>query len=160
MPRHICLRLTRCQSRLPSSDARRSTHKSAIASYRTKSDVIIVDTDSASLADNNILQGLGGKFEREGFSGNLWFVKGGYEAIAKVESIALVADDGETTMALDSGSEPSTSSSAKPGLITGGLGKLAFLQGESRYFTRILSSQVTQARQEVVCNQVRIQSFS
>ena len=85
-------------------------------------DIIVIDTDSTSLGANSILEGVAGKFEREGYSGNRWFVKGGYAAV-EAAKLQLVTEEEEA-------GDDSGSSGEGGGLQFGRLGKLAFSQGE------------------------------
>jgi hypothetical protein len=97
----------------------------AVSQWRDKSDIVLIDSDSTSLASNSSLEGVAGKFEREGYSGNMWFVRGGHAA-AKANNVELVADD-EDDMYDESGEDGSGA------LHVGKLGKLAFSQGETIY---------------------------
>jgi rhodanese-related sulfurtransferase len=108
-------------------------HKSALAAWKSATDIVIIDTDSVNLSDNNILEGLGGKFQREGYGGKLWFVKGGYGAIERIPSINLTSSEVVEVELSGSGSGSGSDSTGPgrmkmPGMM-GGLGSLAFQQG-------------------------------
>ncbi|KIR59658.1 protein-tyrosine-phosphatase [Cryptococcus bacillisporus CA1873] len=66
-----------------------------VSKWQEKSDIVLVDADSGSVPDGGVLDGLAGKFGREGYSGRLWFVKGGHAAMKLSGVLALVSDDDE-----------------------------------------------------------------
>ncbi len=104
----------------PSSDA--------VAKWRDMSDVILLDLDSIHAPEGSVLDGLAAKFEREGFAGQLWFVKGGQKAVQGMNGLSVSGDDGD-----DKESQVTPTALTGPGgLKIGRLGKLAFQQGESR----------------------------
>ncbi|WWC89099.1 uncharacterized protein L201_004017 [Kwoniella dendrophila CBS 6074] len=94
----------------------------AVRKWREKGDIVLVDADSGSVADGSVLDGLSSKFEREGYSGHLWFVKGGHIALTSNADIRLVAEN-----EADSQSNKSQSGDYN-GLMAGTLGTLAFAQ--------------------------------
>ena len=98
--------------------------KQAISSWRERKDIILLDDDSNTATSGGILDGLATKFEREGFSGRIWFFEGGYSAI---ESASM-----STKTGLDI-EGPKYHADQTPGndhqLITGQLGQLPFMQG-------------------------------
>lgn len=96
----------------------------AVSQWRDKSDIVLVDADTTSLNNSSILEGVAGKFEREGYSGNMWFVKGG-TAAAAASHVPFVSDDDVVD------SEAKKETRPPVGLRIGSLGKLAFQQGES-----------------------------
>ncbi|KAK4688084.1 tyrosine-protein phosphatase 2/3, partial [Tremellales sp. Uapishka_1] len=100
----------------------------AVSNWKAMDDIVLVDQDSGSAGNGSVLKGLAGKFEREGFEGKLWFVKGGVSAIKREGKCRLVADsdsDGEN------GDSQDPVSNNDKGVIGKGLGKLAFQKGMS-----------------------------
>ena len=94
-----------------------------VGKWKEKRDIIMLDADSGSLSGT--IDGLACKFERAGYAGSLWYVKGGHEALRKTE-VEIIADEEEEGAA--TAASPGTGS-----LMIGKLGSLAFQQGE---FTR------------------------
>ncbi|KAL7421980.1 phosphotyrosine-specific ptp2-like protein [Cryptotrichosporon argae] len=92
-----------------------------VAKWREMKDIVLVDQDSHAVAEGNILQGLAGKFEREGFEGKIWFVKGGHQALQASGDNAVVSDDDDNTA-------PSSARNTTL-LPPGGLSRSAFQQG-------------------------------
>jgi len=93
----------------------------AVSSWRSKTDIVLIDADTSSLPGSGILEGLAGKFEREGYTGNLWFLRGGFGTVTAAG--LTVVEDGENM--------EDVQPTANNGLKVGNLGKLAFQQGES-----------------------------
>ena len=98
-----------------------SSSGDAISSWNTKTDIVLIDADTSSLPGNGVLEGLAGKFEKAGYAGNLWFLRGGFAAAA-AGGLGTV-EDGDGMEAVQQ--------TASTGLKVGNLGKLAFQQGES-----------------------------
>lgn len=92
----------------------------SVAKWREKSDIVLVDQDSGTAPEGSVLRGLASKFEREGFNGKLWFVKGGYTAL-RSSDCELEGDEGS----------PELTPADEKGLRAGRLGRLAFEQGRS-----------------------------
>ena len=99
----------------------------AVSKWREKSDIILVDAESGSAPDGSILDGLAGKFVREGFKGQLWYVTGGHNAVQSSGHMDLVSDEVEEE---GGPSNAGPAGIASGGLMAGRLGKLAFRQGE------------------------------
>lgn len=97
------------------------------------SDIIFVDSDSTVVPDGSVLQGLAAKFDREGYTGHLWFVRGGHAAIVSDGEITLVSED-EAALA-DDGSRPHSVGFNHSGdvLDVAKLSKLAFQRGTLRW---------------------------
>ncbi|KAL1411615.1 hypothetical protein Q8F55_002579 [Vanrija albida] len=92
------------------------------------SDIIFVDSDSTVVPEGSVLQGLAAKFDREGFTGQLWFVRGGHAAIVADGDIQLVSED-EVADAADTRPHPVAFNSDV--LDVGKLPKLAFQRGST-----------------------------
>lgn len=99
--------------------------QAAISQWPSKTDIIMVDQDSNSLADSNLIQALATKFVGAGFSGKIWFVQGGHTAIAASASSDLVSSDRQ-----DQPDSPTTGDTVPP-LGLGRLSRLAFTQGST-----------------------------
>jgi hypothetical protein len=84
----------------------------------------MIDQDSASVPDGSLMDGLAGKFAREGYGGHLWFVKGGHGAVRS--SGATLVQSGEEEPAA-----PATKGPTGGGLMAGGMARRAFQQGKS-----------------------------
>lgn len=91
----------------------------AVSQWREKSDIILLDAESSSAPPASTLDGLANKFVSEGFTGNLWFVRGGHNA-AKAANVRLVE-----------GGSADDESASSAGLMVGRLDKFAFMQGDS-----------------------------
>jgi hypothetical protein len=106
----------------------------AVGNWREKSDIVLVDSDSGSVPEGSVLEGLAGKFEREGFSGHLWFVRGGHNA-ALAAGVEMMSDElshsSEEAAALVSEDRELPASSPSGNLMAGRLSRLAFQQGKS-----------------------------
>ncbi|WRT66591.1 uncharacterized protein IL334_003550 [Kwoniella shivajii] len=101
----------------------------AVSRWREKGDIVLVDTDSGNVHDGSVLDGLASKFEREGFTGHLWFVKGGHSALCNHQEVRLVAQDENSDAQVENGETPSPSQATlNKGLMAGSLGTLAFQQ--------------------------------
>ncbi|OCF39291.1 hypothetical protein I317_06916 [Kwoniella heveanensis CBS 569] len=103
----------------------------AVNDWRSKGDIVLLDADSGTVPDSSVLDGLASKFEREGFTGHIWFIKGGHAAVASQGEIPLTAQGNEEEV----GSEPGTNSgqgvgpasaTTNKGLLAGRLATLAF----------------------------------
>ena len=79
----------------------------------------MLDADSTRVTTDSTMHGLAGKFEREGYQGQIWFLQGGH-AMLKAAKIKLVAEEDDIE-APNGGSK---------GFMAGKLGSLAFQQGE------------------------------
>ena len=79
----------------------------------------MLDADSTKITPDSRMNGLAGKFEREGFQGRLWFLQGGH-AVLRSSKIKLVTEE-------ENGEESNVESK---GFMAGKLGSLAFQQGE------------------------------
>ncbi|OCF74348.1 hypothetical protein I204_04719 [Kwoniella mangroviensis CBS 8886] len=101
----------------------------AVLRWREKGDIVLIDADSGSVSDGSVLDGLSSKFEREGYTGHLWFVKGGHSALSSQRDLRLVAED-DAPGAEGQGSITASAADAgvKKGMIAGTLGTLAFRQ--------------------------------
>jgi len=97
-----------------------------VAKWREKKDVVLLDLDSTAAPDGSVLEGLASKFEREGFTGRVWFVKGGQKAVQSMSGMNLSSEDGEGA---EENEATPTVTSAPSGMMAGRLGKLAFLHG-------------------------------
>ncbi|EIW70551.1 hypothetical protein M231_07763 [Tremella mesenterica] len=95
----------------------------AVSKWREKSDIILLDADSGNAPNGGVLDGLAAKFEREGFNGRLWFVKGGHNALISSALVNLVSDDDD-----DEGSGDDSTTLSASGLMAGRLGSMAFRQ--------------------------------
>lgn len=96
--------------------------KKAVSEWNEKKDIVILDSDSGSAPEGSVIDGLAGKFDREGFNGQMWYVRGGHDAIQNTPGLPLIADDGSEAPQVDS------TEAQFPGLMAGRLGTLAFLQ--------------------------------
>ncbi|WWC94473.1 hypothetical protein V866_001319 [Kwoniella sp. B9012] len=101
----------------------------AVLRWREKGDIVLIDADSGSVSDGSVLDGLSSKFEREGYTGHLWFVKGGHSALSSQREVRLVAQD-DAAGAEGQGSSTASAADAavNKGLMAGTLGTLAFRQ--------------------------------
>lgn len=99
----------------------------AVAQWRTKSDIILIDQDSQFVPSGHILDGLASKFFREGFTGRIWFVKGGHGAVrASGQGLIQSGDEEPSTPQL-----PGYTGPGGAGLMAGGMGRMAFQNSES-----------------------------
>lgn len=99
------------------------TSMEAVSHWREKADIVMVDQDSGSVPDGSVLDGLSAKFMLEGYSGHLWFVKGGHRAIQTNGASLVTGTPGED-------SREATMSPSNGGLMAGGMGTFAFQQGQ------------------------------
>ncbi|CAK9780732.1 unnamed protein product [Cutaneotrichosporon oleaginosum] len=120
VPSMLMLRPTFDMSRLLPMLA--SKAREAVARWREKSDIVIVDQDSTVAVEGGVLVGLSHKFEREGYAGRLWYVQGGQAALDNRPDIECVAGN-----ATDDNNAPASDSSGTLGI--GRLPRLAFQQG-------------------------------
>ncbi|WVQ99484.1 hypothetical protein IAU59_006619 [Kwoniella sp. CBS 9459] len=104
----------------------------AVNEWRSKGDIVLVDADSGTVPDSSVLDGLASKFEREGFAGHLWFVKGGHAAVASQGEIPLLmqTEGGGKEELLSSSGSAAARATVNKGLMAGRLSTLAF-QAES-----------------------------
>jgi len=95
----------------------------AVSDWRNKSDIVMIDQDSTYVPSGSVLEGLAGKFAREGYSGQIWFVKGGHGAV-RASGAGLIQSGEE---------QPSVPSKGPTGggLMAGGMGRMAFQNSES-----------------------------
>ncbi|WVW84244.1 hypothetical protein I302_106274 [Kwoniella bestiolae CBS 10118] len=101
----------------------------AVLGWREKADIVLVDGDSAAVSDGSVLDGLSSKFEREGYTGHMWFVKGGHAALTTHGEVRLVAqDEADEAPAQGSSTIAATNAAVNKGLMAGTLGTLAFRQ--------------------------------
>lgn len=102
-----------------------ATSMEAVSHWREKSDIVMVDQDSGSVPDGSVMDGLASKFTREGYSGHLWFIKGGHRAVqtsgTELVGVHTANDDGSSVSPLVSNG----------GLMAGGMGRTAFQQSKS-----------------------------
>lgn len=96
--------------------------QATVSNWKGKSNIVLVDQDSSSAPEGSVLQGVSSKFEKEGFSGNIWFVYGGQAAIEGNSSFKFEASD-----AGSDDTPPAVESTPVPGL--GRLSRLAFQYG-------------------------------
>jgi hypothetical protein len=113
-----------------------SPSKEEVARWREKSDIVLIDADSGSAPDGSVIQGLAGKFEREDFSGHVWFVRGGHAA-AEAAGLPMVSDesdeeeDDDAEAASLAPTDNSLPAMTPPGSLKAGkLGRRAFQSGE------------------------------
>jgi rhodanese-related sulfurtransferase len=94
----------------------------AVSQWRNKTDIVLIDQDSQYVSAGHILDGLASKFAREGYTGNIWFIKGGHGAV-RAAGLGLIQSGEE---------EPSTpqipgyTGPGGAGLMAGGMGRMAF----------------------------------
>lgn len=103
--------------------------RDAVQAWKAKSNIVLVDVDSTSAGQGSLLEGLASKFEREGFGGRVWFVKGGQNALEADHQVDMV------TSSPAEGADKSAPSGPGPmspngNFSAGGLGSFAFLHGE------------------------------
>lgn len=103
--------------------------QATISQWPKKTDIVIVDQDSNSMADSNLIQALATKFVNAGYSGKIWFVQGGYAAIASSAFSNLVSSDKQEQES-DQPDSPSRGDTVPP-LGLGRLSRLAFTQGST-----------------------------
>lgn len=96
----------------------------AVSHWKDKNDIVLVDADTSALPSTGLLEGLAAKFFKEGYTNNVWFVKGGHAALEQ-SKVKLVSDEEQHS------DDASTSGTAGHSTMVGRLDKLAFLQGES-----------------------------
>ncbi|ORX35662.1 hypothetical protein BD324DRAFT_652210 [Kockovaella imperatae] len=94
--------------------------RGSVAEWKEKRDIILLDADSTRLTADSIMTGLAGKFDREGFQGNMWYLQGGLAALNGVDLNLITENSGEATP-----------DNAEEGLMVGKLGSLAFQQGST-----------------------------
>lgn len=94
----------------------------AVSRWKDKSDIVLVDADTSSLPSSGLLEGLSAKFFKEGYTRNVWFVKGGHVALQQ-SNMPLVSDEDQTS------DDASTSGGKGHNMMVGRLDKLAFQQG-------------------------------
>ena len=115
-----------------------SPSREAVASWRDKRDIVMLDADSTRVLENSVMTGLARKFEREGFQGTMWFLQGGHAALSGTDIDMVSEEAGSATPEGDRG----------PGFMAGRLGSLAFQQGTWAY----LAVLTCQARPVATCN--------
>jgi hypothetical protein len=59
----------------------------AVGNWANMQNVVLIDGDSLSAGDGSILDGVARKFEKEGFGGTVWFVRGGQAALMGVPAL-------------------------------------------------------------------------
>nr|XP_018262955.1 uncharacterized protein I303_04444 [Kwoniella dejecticola CBS 10117]OBR85113.1 hypothetical protein I303_04444 [Kwoniella dejecticola CBS 10117] len=91
----------------------------AVLRWREKGDIVLLDADSGSVGQGSVLDGLSSKFEREGYAGHLWYVKGGHSALTQGDVQMTAQGDEE---------RPVSGTTLNKGLLAGQLGTLAFKQ--------------------------------
>jgi hypothetical protein len=101
-----------------------ATSMEAVSHWRDKQDIVMIDQDSSSVPDGSLLDGLAGKFAREGYSGHLWFVKGGHGAVRSSGANLVQSDEQEPAL-------PASKGPSGGGLMAGGMARRAFQQGTS-----------------------------
>jgi rhodanese-related sulfurtransferase len=101
-----------------------ATSMEAVSQWRSKSDIVLIDQDSSFVPDGSVLDGLAGKFAREGYNGHLWFVKGGHGAVRSSGAGLIQSGEEEAPSQLKG---PSGS-----GLMGGGMGRTAFQHSKSQ----------------------------
>ncbi|ORY26158.1 hypothetical protein BCR39DRAFT_542036 [Naematelia encephala] len=95
-----------------------------VGKWREKSDIVLIDGDAGSAPETGILHGLASKFQREEFSGKVWFLKGGQKA-AEVSGLEMVSDLDVAAV------EPEVQQNG--GLVGGRLTKLAFQSASTKH---------------------------
>ena len=93
-----------------------------VSKWRDRTDIVLIDIDSTAAPQGGVLDGLAGKFDREDFSGHLWFVRGGYKAVQSIDGMGISTKYGNEDEAAQTPTDPGR-------LMAGRLGKLAFLPG-------------------------------
>jgi hypothetical protein len=94
----------------------------ALAQWRTKTDIVLIDQDSQFVPNGHILDGLASKFAREGYNGHIWFVKGGHGAVrASGRGLIQSGEEPPSTPHIPGSTGPGGS-----GLMAGGMGRMAF----------------------------------
>ncbi|WVO18343.1 hypothetical protein L204_106058 [Cryptococcus depauperatus] len=96
-----------------------------VSEWRQKNDIVLIDADSGNVPVGGVLEGVAGKFLREGYEGNLWFVKGGHAAIKSNGTIPLVSDEDKEERQFQDGD---TRTDSQQGLMGGRLASSAFSQ--------------------------------
>lgn len=97
--------------------------KEAVEQWRQRTDIVLMDHDSRSAPDGSTMEKLASKFEREGFTGKLWYLRGGHTAMYTTGIQMSRSNSSEKAGSAGS-------SNVTEGLMAGGLGKFAFLHGE------------------------------
>lgn len=72
------------------------TSRDAVDHWRDKADIVLIDQDSTVAIEGCVLSCLTGKFEREGYTGKLWFVVGGQAAVEDQECVQCVCEEGRS----------------------------------------------------------------
>ncbi|KAK8864617.1 hypothetical protein IAR55_001867 [Kwoniella newhampshirensis] len=98
-----------------------------VGHWKEMRDIVLLDADSVTVPTGSVLDGLAGKFDREGFAGHLWFVKGGTTALKNSGDAPFVTDDEDEEKASGS-SQDEVAPSPTKGLLAGRLGTRAFQQ--------------------------------
>jgi hypothetical protein len=106
-----------------------ATSMEAVSHWRDKQDIVRIDQDSSSVPDGSLLDGLAGKFAREGYSGHMWFVKGGHGAVRSSGANLVQSDEQEPAL-------PALKGPSGGGLMAGGMARRAFQQGISTSTTQ------------------------
>jgi hypothetical protein len=98
--------------------------KEAVSKWKDMSDIVLIDHDSSSVVEGSIICGVASKFDREGFSGKLWFLRGGH--------VTIDGDQRFQFQASSPGEEqtPGATESAAAPVGLGRLSRLAFQNGE------------------------------
>ena len=107
----------------------------AVSDWRNKSDIVLIDQESLSVPSGHVLDGLASKFAREGYNGNIWFVKGGHGAVrASGQRLIQSGEEEPPTPQIKGYTGPSGS-----GLMAGGMGRLAFQNSEHQVLRYMLT---------------------
>jgi len=98
--------------------------RAVVGKWKNMTDIVLIDHDSGAAPEGSVLCGVANKFEREGFTGKLWFLHGGHLSIRNDTRFKFESSDTDQ----DQADQSPTPQSAGPSL--GRLSRLAFQQGE------------------------------
>jgi rhodanese-related sulfurtransferase len=109
-----------------------------VAAWRERTDVVIVDQDSAAAQAGSVVAGMASKFRAADpeWDGKIWFLKGGMSACRGVKEVELEygSDDVEESQGTEDGEVEKEKDSVEGGSVGkakmfGGLSRAAFQQG-------------------------------
>jgi hypothetical protein len=105
--------------------------REAVSDWKEKSDIVLVDVDSTTAGAGSLMEGLAAKFEREGFKGVIWFIKGGQAALEAKKQVQMVgSEEVAESNGMTSPGPGAGMASPSGNFSAGGLGSFAFLHGE------------------------------